>query len=141
MNFGKAMERPQGTVLVKDIWPGLSGSNPSSFCSINGILYFSARNTLNNEELWRSDGTEAGTFMVKDIKPGESAGSSPVKLTAMNGILYFIANHPDFGTELFRSDGTTDGTNIVKEIRPGNTTISAGNTQISDGTLASGLFW
>ena len=34
-------------------------------------------------ELWQSDGTEAGTVLVKDINP--AGGSNPEKLTAVNG--------------------------------------------------------
>ncbi|CAM9518465.1 unnamed protein product, partial [Ectocarpus sp. 8 AP-2014] len=39
-------------------------------------------------ELWRTDGTGAGTVLVKDIYPGERSGS-PTSLTAFGDYLYF----------------------------------------------------
>lgn len=54
--------------LVKDINPTGYGS-PENFIEYNGLLYFSATNGVDGDELWESDGTEAGTYMVKDIYP------------------------------------------------------------------------
>lgn len=39
-------------------------------------------------ELWRTDGTGAGTVLVKDIFPGESSGA-PAYLTPFGDYLYF----------------------------------------------------
>jgi ELWxxDGT repeat protein len=55
-------------------------------------------------QLWRSDGTEAGTFMVKDIMPGPD-WSHPGSLTDVGGTLYFVATDGSHGYELWRSDG------------------------------------
>lgn len=69
-------------------------------------------------ELWRSDGTDAGTYMVKDINPGMgSSKSSDVYANVMiayNGNIYFNATD---GTHegLWKSDGTDAGTVLVKE--------------------------
>ncbi|HEX5151677.1 MAG TPA: ELWxxDGT repeat protein [Parafilimonas sp.] len=74
--------------------------------------------TLNqsSSELWASDGTVAGTIMVKDIKP--SGGSLPQDFASMNNILYFTANDAGTGSELWRSDGTSTGTYMLKDINP-----------------------
>ncbi len=58
-----------GTVMVKDIFPGLQSSFPNSLTVMNGLVYFRANNGAHGVELWRSDGTAAGTTMVKDIFP------------------------------------------------------------------------
>ncbi len=55
-------------------------------------------------ELWKSDGTEVGTAIVKDINPGEpSTGIS--EPTDVRGTLYFVAHQHKRGNELWTSDG------------------------------------
>lgn len=107
-----------GTVMVKDIYPGVSNSNPVFLTNVNGTLFFTATNGTNGEELWKSDGTEAGTVMVKDIRPG-TGRAYPFWLVNMNNNLYFNAFELTHGTELWKSDGTEAGTVLVKDIRMG----------------------
>ncbi|RME19991.1 MAG: PKD domain-containing protein, partial [Candidatus Zixiibacteriota bacterium] len=64
-------------------------------------------------ELWKSDGTTAGTVMLKDIVAG-TGSSAPFLLTAVGSTLYFTAYDPTNGIELWRSDGTPGGTVMVK---------------------------
>ena len=66
----------RGTVLLSDINPGSTGSFPSNLTNVNGTLYFDATDGAHGFELWKSDGTVAGTLRVKDIAAGP-AGSSP----------------------------------------------------------------
>ncbi len=66
-------------------------------------------------ELWKSDGTSAGTVLVCDIRPGASS-ASPSSLTDVNGTLYFQANDGTNGSELWKSDGTSAGTVLVRDI-------------------------
>jgi ELWxxDGT repeat protein len=111
-----------GTQLVKDIRPGSDGSYSSyyfyDFTEVNGKLYFTAEDEINGRELWVSDGTTAGTRLVKDI-PGR-IGSYPSELTEVNGKLYFRANYGVNGNELWVTDGTENGTQLVKDLRPGS---------------------
>ncbi|MGE4294764.1 MAG: ELWxxDGT repeat protein [Campylobacterales bacterium] len=113
----------EGTKMVKNIntttgCEGECGSNPDDLTVANGVLYFTAITGLaTKRELWKSDGTEAGTVMVKDIHPGGE--SYPDYLRAYNNKLYFSAYHPDSGTELWKTDGTEAGTVLVKDIYPG----------------------
>jgi len=116
----------QSTVLVKDIYPG-SQSGLSSFSAyltnVGGTLFFAADDGVQGVELWKSDGTDAGTVLVKDIFPGGPFSSSlPSYLTVLNGAVYFAANSsfiPGPDVELWRSDGTESGTVRVKDINPG----------------------
>src|SRR5437764_11087770 len=99
--------------MVKDISPGSfttyyatlpASSSPSNLTNVNGTLYFSAYDGHGNE-LWKSDGTAAGTSMVKDIYPDSSYpnSSNPRELTNVNGTLYFSANDGTHGHELWTS--------------------------------------
>lgn len=114
-----------GTYMLKDIYPG--GYSPSSpyqsfpagFAVVDGQLYFSAADADHGRELWTSDGTEAGTVLVKDIVAGTTS-SWPQMLVGVGDTLYFAANDGTNGCELWRSDGTEAGTYLVKDIMSGS---------------------
>ncbi len=92
--------------------------SPSELTSVNNTLFFAATDGT-GRELWKSNGTAAGTVRVKDIYAGVGS-SSPAELTSANGTLYFAANDGS-GAELWKSDGTAAGTVLVKDILPGLT--------------------
>lgn len=118
-----------GTVMVKEIYAGTTSGlpnagNPSNFCIMGGKLYFSASDA-NGTELWVTDGTAAGTVMVKDINTTAGASSSPSRLTAIGSTIYFRASDGTANAaELWKSDGTAAGTVLVKDINPGTGTSS-----------------
>jgi len=110
-----------GTQLLKDINPATVGnrdSNPTNFTSLGTDLFFVAKDNINGFELWKTDGTSAGTAMVKDISP--TGSSNPQELTVYNGKLYFTADDGVNGRELWVSDGTSNGTQIVVELIGGS---------------------
>jgi ELWxxDGT repeat protein len=66
-------------------------------------------------KLWKSDGTTAGTVLVKNIRPtSNSAYASDVR--AVGRYLYFIVSETGRGHEVWRSDGTSGGTARVESI-------------------------
>jgi ELWxxDGT repeat protein len=95
-------------------------------------LFFRARTAAEGFELWKTDGTEAGTVLVKDIWAG--GDSFPGALTAYNDKVYFQATDGSAAnTELWVSDGTESGTYMLKDINP--TTYSAPNEFIAYNNL------
>ena len=102
---------------VKVIHP-LGNSQPQNLTDVHGTLFFSADDGTHGTELWKSDGTDAGTVLVKDINPG-SGGSNSTNLTAVGNTLFFTANDGTDGVELWKSDGTEAGTVLVKKFNPG----------------------
>ena len=55
-----------------------NSSAPQELTAFNGQLYFVATNEANGTELWKSDGTKAGTTLVKDINTGTYPGPMPL---------------------------------------------------------------
>src|SRR5690349_5658241 len=106
------------------------GGSPSAQVTAGDLLYFKGTSPAGGAELWRSDGTPAGTFMVKDILAG-TGWSSPGSFATYKGATYFTASD-DAGGELWATRGTPDTTYRVKDINPGpvgsnpSTLMSAG---------------
>ena len=131
-----------GTVMVKDIAPGdcddPCSSVPLYLTAVGNTLYFSAYDDANGDELWKSDGTEAGTVLVKDIWVGPSSSSNPSNLIALGSTLFFSADDGTNRRELWKSDGTGAGTSMVENINPN---VGAGSTPNFFSASASTLFF
>ncbi|MBY6034700.1 hypothetical protein KUV59_16090 [Marinobacter daepoensis] len=106
-----------GLHLFKDINPG-SGhglNNPQvgiSMVEYDGALYFAADDGVSGLELWRTDGTEEGTTLLKDINP-DGLPSSPFQFGFAHGALYFNAYTKDEGRRLWKTHGTPESTVLV----------------------------
>ncbi len=111
-SFGPAA---YSTRMVKDINTTIeaSGLDPTKICDVGGIAYFVGDAPGYGEELWKSDGTAAGTVMVKDIIPGIGT-SLPQHLIDVNGTLFFEVYEQYCGVELWNSEGTAAGTIMNK---------------------------
>ncbi len=126
-----------GSYLVKDINPGVDGSNVFGLTAANGKVYFSATTVAEGTELWISDGTEAGTKLLKDILTGSESGS-PLFLYTVNNTVFFTTNGSTglFSSELWKTDGTAAGTVVVKDLyASGNYTSSAFQFSSANGLL------
>lgn len=108
-----------GTKLLKDVTPGPTGTfSAGSMSSVplvdaGGLLFFACPAYSGPGcGVWRSDGTEAGTFQV-------AALSFISSLVNVNGTAYFAASDDTHGIELWKSDGTVAGTVLVRDIVAG----------------------
>ena len=118
------------TTLVKDVRSGSGNGAIDKYpqprlLALGSTLYFAGTTTAEGTELWKSNLTEAGTELVRDIRPGGDSGlhtskyGSVTPLSEAGGALFFHANDGTTGVELWRSDGTEAGTTLVRDIRGG----------------------
>jgi ELWxxDGT repeat protein len=107
-----------GTVLIRDIQPGPTGSGAANFFVFNNLVYFTADNGTEGTEIWVTDGTYNGTNLFKDINVGSGASMFGFKPGVLNNAFYFGADNGVDGNQLWSSDGTANGTNLLKVINP-----------------------
>jgi ELWxxDGT repeat protein len=92
---------------------------------LNGKLIFAGTTLATGTELYITDGTPAGTSLVKDINTGAASSAPDGDAAVLNGFIYFTAVTATEGRELWRTDGTSSGTTLVKDIIPGPTGSNA----------------
>ncbi|WP_291862434.1 YCF48-related protein [Marinilabilia sp.] len=88
----------------------------STFHETENGYVFAGETREYGSELWVTDGSAKGTFLLSDIFPGHT-GSHPEYFLEYKGKVYFSANHPKFGKELWVTDGTSDGTTLFMDIQ------------------------
>lgn len=111
-------DRTETIRLVRDIAPGIESSEISAMISFGELLVFRANDGVHGSEIWRSDGTEQGTFMIRDIRPG-STGSDIQRFHLVDDKLLFAAHDGVHGDEVWMTDGTPEGTHLLIDQVPG----------------------
>lgn len=104
-----------GTVLGSDLSDPY-GRTTFSGIVLHGALLFSGCTPAWGCELWRSDGSPAGTRRLREIVPG-TGGSAPRGFALLGDRVYFFADDPT-GIALWQSDGTVQGTQRVLSLPP-----------------------
>jgi ELWxxDGT repeat protein len=128
-----------GTVILKDTYIPTVSSAPTGFVNHNGIVYFMSQGQFERYEyVYRTDGTFAGTFPVKNAV--EVIG----EITPAGDNLFFQVVTPDGAWQLWRSNGATAGTVLMKQESSANwawsyTMATIGGTFLF--TNAAGELW
>ncbi|HZI10802.1 MAG TPA: ELWxxDGT repeat protein [Myxococcus sp.] len=107
------------------------GARPMDLTALGYSVYFVAGgegffgqpgDPDHGSELWGSDGTVAGTRLVRDIQPGPGGAFHSEETSGMVAVgpsLYFAADDGESGLELWGSNGTAGGTALVRDLEPG----------------------
>ncbi len=104
-----------GTQAIQQ-FNGTAASGPA--VAAGDLLFFQYAS-----QLWRTDGTEAGTFSLSADLPDPTL--KPERLIAVGTNVFFTADDGDasnptpHGRELWKSDGTVVGTSLVADLTPG----------------------
>lgn len=105
-----SLATPGATRLLRDLNPGPADgiARPFESVLIDGRLYFSGNDGAGGFELWSTDGTDAGTRLEADVRPGP-IGSGPASFLAVGAgsgprtQFIFQAAHNDYGYRLWRA--------------------------------------
>jgi ELWxxDGT repeat protein len=114
---------PANNGVLLDIYPGQVppfmsdpyNSLPRSFTALSSGVLFSAFNPTNGRELWKTDGTVAGTVLFQDINLG-TGDSNPDNFNVLGSQLTFAATHNTLGRELFKTTGNTGSLVLIRDI-------------------------
>lgn len=120
---------PEGTKMVKDIFPGSTSSAPSHLAALNDKVLFSAvSDDGTNRQLYVSDGTEDGTKLIAvTYNFGDGNPQAIYQINETQAVFAAIDDEsaeydPDNGQQywLWVTDGTEEGTKRVKEVKVDN---------------------
>ncbi|WP_026231740.1 ELWxxDGT repeat protein [Neolewinella persica] len=133
----------EGTIMVKDLDEGFSSSIflPTFFHAHNGNLFFGAKGDVvdgfgsTGIEPYISNGTEEGTFLVKDINDGFS-DADPNNFVSVGEQLFFFADNGDDGQELYVLSGSQPL--IVEITTMTNVSCSGGTDGATSFTVSGG---
>lgn len=98
----------QVPILLRDINPD-GDSDADDMTCFGDRIFFTADDGEHGTELWVSDGSSDGTYMLKDINLGSGSGTVG-PFVPLGDHIYFAADDGVNGGQLWRSDGTEAGT-------------------------------
>jgi len=133
---------------VADIHQGSGSSSPEYLSVLKNVVYFAADDGRVGRELWKTDGTPAGTRLVADSRLG-SLGSAPRYLTLLDNKLFYVARTADpadqvdrtieapVSTRLWATDGSRANTRPVFDETGNYMDLDRMSLDAGGGTLAT----
>lgn len=108
--------------LTKDITLGSLSTSFGEMIAYGNALVFVRNGLADGDEIWVSDCTSNGTYMIRKLNPGNVQ-----YLTMFGGAIYFSGNDGLNGQELWKTNGTFAGTLLVRNIMPGTNSSNPSN--------------
>ena len=107
--------------MLPELMPGPASAEPADLVAAGGLAFLRAVAPGLGFELWKSDGTAAGTALVRDVAPGPISGVGQFSLAALGDgrRVVFAGDDGIRGQEVWVSDGTAAGTVAVGDAVPG----------------------
>ncbi len=99
-SFGRATGHRAARFLSRIFAPGSEGSYPTELGSLNGILFFRARDAAHGFEIWQTNGAANGATLASDIWVGPN-GSFPTGMFTRGQQALVSAFTPELGNELW----------------------------------------
>ena len=111
----------QPPVLVKDIYPGSTGSNIGEIVKTSNYSFLTADDDDADADrgLFRTDGTTAGTIKLDLTYPGYVSTKAECLVPLGDKIIFVGDNYPGY-YEIWSSDGTQAGTIALERFQPAN---------------------
>jgi ELWxxDGT repeat protein len=132
---------PGGTRIAKQIVPGMAGTHIDEVLPFGNLaIFMTYESNRDTGKLWRSDGTDAGTFPLLDWTPSSGMSSTLLSGAELGGKFYFpIYDQATGQGGLGVTDGTAQGTGVVKWLGSGALDIRAfdGNLYFSARDVAA----
>src|SRR5688572_26498543 len=129
----------QVTRDIKTLAGGPRSGSPDQITALGNVAIFVAT-SAHGRELWRTDGSLGGTYMLRDLEPG-AEDSNAQELIAVGPYVYFSATSLGRGRRLWRTDGTPTGTILLSAsiADPSGLTAFAGRLWFAGNDGVSGV--
>lgn len=111
-------------------WPVRSFAGRIHELASNGDVGFFVVDTPDGGELWKTDGTDSGSVLLKEFNA--SVDATPQNLTVVADTLFFTTDDGIHGRELWSSDGTAAGTSLVADLTEGGSSVIRDTMEVGE---------
>lgn len=132
-------ECPGNDGMVLEFQNNSGGYGPALFVEMGGVLYFTGDDGIHGWELWRSDGTVSGTYMVKDVREEEcTTATDPVTgeetVNCVNYGSMYVQCWPGYATNCFYPELVAGENKVFFTGFDSNSNSNFAHVYVSDGT-------